>query len=182
MGDATGHGLNAGLVVASTKSLFQGLDDGLELSESLQRIDRGLRGMKLRRMGMSLSLARYQRGELQIAAAGMPPALIFRPSERQVEECLFSAPPLGTLAHDSFTERSVRLASGDAVLFATDGLVELLDPDDKVLGYPAVAEAFREAAKTNAEKTVQRLLDRARAWARDRLLVDDLSVVVLRVE
>ncbi len=146
VGDATGHGLNAGIVVASTKSLFQGLEDGLGLSESLRRIDRGLRGMKLHRMGMSLVLARYERGTLQVAAAGMPPVLIFRRLDTHVEECLFSAPPLGTLEQRSFAERSIRLASGDAVLFATDGLVELLDPDDEALGYPAVAEAFREAA------------------------------------
>lgn len=182
VGDATGHGLNAGIVVASTKSLFQGLEDGLGLSESLQRIDRGLRGMKLRRMGMSLSLARYERGTLQVAAAGMPPALIFRRPDAQVEECLFSAPPLGTLEQRSFAERSIELASGDAVLFATDGLVELLDPDDEALGYPAVTEAFREVARTGAVTAVEELLGRARDWARGRPLADDLSLVVLRVE
>jgi serine phosphatase RsbU (regulator of sigma subunit) len=182
VGDATGHGLNAGLVVASTKSLFQGLEDGLTLSESLQRIDRGLRGMNLRRMGMSLSLARYERGELQVAAAGMPPVLILRRSDAQVEECIFSAPPLGTLKERTFAERSIRLAKGDVALFATDGLVELLDPDDEALGYPAVAEAFREAAGAGAKQAVEGLLAGAREWARGRPLADDLSLVVLRVE
>jgi serine phosphatase RsbU (regulator of sigma subunit) len=182
VGDATGHGLNAGIVVASSKSLFQGLDDGLSLSESLQRIDRGLRGMNLRRMGMSLGLARWERGSLHVAAAGMPPVLIFRRSSRQVEECLFSTPPLGTLEQRSFAERSIRLASGDAVLIATDGLVELLDPDDEPLGYPAVAEAFRRAAGAGAEHAVEGLLAATREWARGRPLADDLSLVVLRVE
>jgi len=182
VGDATGHGLNAGIVVASSKSLFQGLEDRLSLPESLQRIDRGLRGMKLHRMGMSLSLARYEQGTLEIAAAGMPPVLIFRRLDAQVEECLFSAPPLGTLQQRSFAERSIQLASGDAALFATDGLVELLDPDDEVLGYAAVAEAFREVAEAGAEKAVEGLLARAREWARGRPLADDLSLVVLRVE
>ena len=133
-------------------------------------------------MAMSLVLARYERGTLEIAAAGMPPVLIFRRASRQVEECLFSAPPLGTLEQRSFVERSFRLVTGDAALFATDGLVELLDPDDEALGYPAVAEAFRVAAGAGAEQAVEGLLARAREWARDRPLADDLSVVVLRVE
>lgn len=133
-------------------------------------------------MGMSLVLARYQHGTLEIAAAGMPPVLIFRRASRQVEECLFSAPPLGTLEQRSFDERAVRLAQGDAALFATDGLVELLDPDDEALGYPAAAEAFRAAAGAGAEHAVEDLLAGARRWARERPLADDLSVVVLRVE
>lgn len=181
IGDATGHGLNAGIVVASSKSLFQGLEEGLGLSESLQRIDRGLRGLQLRRMGMSLVLARYARGTLRVAAAGMPPVLIFRRASREIEECLFSAPPLGTLKQLSYTERSMQLTTGDAALFATDGLVELLDPEDKLLGYSAVAKAFREVAEAGAEKTVDALIAGARKWARDRPLADDLSLVVLRV-
>lgn len=181
VGDATGHGLNAGIVVASSKSLFQGLEDGLSLSESLLHIDRGLRGMKLRRMGMSLALARYERGTLRISAAGMPPVLIFRTSSGQVEECLFSAPPLGTLAQRAFEERSLRLAAGDAALFATDGLVELLDPNDEALGYSAVAKAFGEAARADAEQTIEALLATVRAWSGDRPLADDLSLAVVRV-
>jgi serine phosphatase RsbU (regulator of sigma subunit) len=112
----------------------------------------------------------------------MPPVLIFRSSSRQVEECLFSTPPLGTLEQHAFTERSLELASGDAALIATDGLVVLLDPDDEPLGYPAVAEAFRQAASAGAAQAVESLLAATREWARDRPLADDLSLVVLRVE
>jgi serine phosphatase RsbU (regulator of sigma subunit) len=111
----------------------------------------------------------------------MPPVLIFRRSSGQIEECLFSAPPLGTLQQPFYAERSLQLTTGDAALFATDGLVELLDPDDEALGYSAVSEAFREAAEAGAEKTVEALVAGARDWARDRPLADDLSLVVLRV-
>ena len=194
VGDATGHGLNAGIVVASTKSLFQGLDLELDLSESLGRINRGLRGMRLRRMAMSLTLARYEGGTLRIASAGMPPVLVFREATGDVEEHLLSAPPLGTFDPGAYPEVTTELASGDAVLLATDGLVELLDPDDEILGYPAVAEAFRVAAgagqgagagvgtSARAEQTMDGLLARAQEWTRGRRQADDLSLVVLRAE
>lgn len=181
IGDATGHGLNAGLMVASTKSLFQGLDNGLGPKEALARIDRRLGGMKLRRMGMSLSPATWRGGVLRVASAGMPPALIFRSRGSRVEECLFSAPPLGTLRQRSFEERRLSLSVGNAALFATDGLVELLDPDDSALGYASVSEAFERAAGGSGEETVAALLDHARRWAGERPLADDLSLVVLRV-
>ena len=40
LGDATGHGLDSGLMVASTKSLFQSGDDQESLAEALKRISR----------------------------------------------------------------------------------------------------------------------------------------------
>ena len=122
--------------------------------------------MNLRRLGMSLSLARYDRSRLQVAAAGMPPALIFRRSDGQVEECLISAPPLGTLEQRSFTERSLRLAPGDAALFATDGLVELLDPEDEVLGYPAVVTSWQTLL--SASRYAAREVDPTRSTPRRR--------------
>jgi serine phosphatase RsbU (regulator of sigma subunit) len=135
--------------------------------------------MQLRRMSMSLCLARYHRGELRTVAAGMPPLLIYRAASRRTEECLFSAPPLATLRQPRVEERAIPLAEGDAVLFSTDGLAELLAPDDECLGYAAVAEAFRRSAAGGAEAAVEGLLARAREWSRGRPFADDLSLVVL---
>ncbi len=180
VGDATGHGLNAGLVVASTKSLFQGLDAGRSLPESMERIDRGLRGMRLKRLAMSLVLARYREGRLEVAAAGMPPLLVYRRRERRVEECLLAAPPLGTLKARTFESHELQVGEGDAVLLATDGLVELLDPEDRELGYEEAASTFSRVGAASAGDAVAGLLERVGAWASGRPLEDDLTLMVLR--
>ncbi len=72
-------------MVASTKSLFQGLEAEVAPGEELLRIDRSLRGVRLRRMAMSLCLARWREGELTVAVAGMPPVLVYRGTSARVE-------------------------------------------------------------------------------------------------
>ena len=50
VGDATGHGTNAGLVVSAVKSLFKTSPPGAENLETLERISQGVMSMNLKRL------------------------------------------------------------------------------------------------------------------------------------
>lgn len=179
-GDATGHGLQAGLLVTAVKALFHTLPPGLPLPEALLYISAGVRSLRMPRMAMALTLLRRDEDLLRFAAAGMPPLLHFRAAENRVEAHRTLGPPLGQLKHFPYTEQCLRLEPGDAILLCSDGFPECLDPEDRMLGYERTAPLFHRHATLPPEALLQALFTDAEEWAKGRPLADDLSFLVMR--
>ncbi len=180
VGDATGHGLDSGLLVASTKILFQSGDADEDLAETLSRISGGIKALRLRRMNFAMVLVRIEGRTLRVASAGMPPALVYRADAEEVEEVLLEGPPLGTLAGFRYREHRLQLAPGDAVLLASDGLPEQVDPDGEILGYERTRELFRQSAPRPPEEVLARMFSASSDFMGEHPLEDDLTMVVLR--
>lgn len=186
VGDATGHGASAGRMVTVAKSLLTsrgaGRSDLGDLPTFLGLASATIKRMALGRMTMALGLFRFTREALTVAAAGMPPALIFRAASRRVEEITVEGPPLGSLDH-AYRERTVPIAAGDIALLMTDGFPELLDHHGEPLGYEAAREAFGAAATATGASAdgIIAALDRSvTARTGDAAPGDDVTFVVVR--
>lgn len=184
IGDATGHGMRAGTMVTATKSLFNALAHEHPLVETLGKSTKVLKSLNLPRLTMALTLARYRDGELVLAAAGMPPALVYRAAGGAVEQVLLAGMPLGAVARFPYRQATLRLAPGDTVLLMSDGFPERLDPADEMLGYERASSAFSAAAAARPvgpAAVVEQLRRVAGEWAAGRALDDDMTFVVLKV-
>lgn len=181
LGDATGHGARAGLLVAATKGLFQESSGDGAPAESLVRYHRALRGMALGRMHMALLLARLDERRLRVASAAMPAPLVYRASSHVVEELEVAGLPLGAAHDPDYPEVAVRLAEGDAVLLFSDGLPEQRDGDGNELGYEEARRAFAEVASLPALEALERLQAKLSEHAGERPLDDDVTLMLLRI-
>lgn len=181
IGDATGHGMRAGTMVGVAKGLFGALAVEHPLLGVLSRSTLAIKRMRLRKLAMALLLARYRDGELRIASAGMPPALVRRAASGEVEQVLLEGMPLGLMPSFPYRQVTVALGPGDAVLLMSDGLAERLDPAGEPLGYERAAEAFAAAAGTDAAAAIERLRHTAESWAGGRPADDDLTLLVLAI-
>jgi len=180
IGDATGHGAKAGTMVTVVKTLFAGYAGDSSPAEFLLDAAEKIKRMDLGRMAMALSLARFESGMLTIASAGMPPVLVHRASDDQVEEIALQATPLGTFGSD-YPQVSVPLQRGDTVLFLSDGFPELMNDAAQQLGYTGAVEAFADAAKAaDANQVIATLAEVARRWHGDAPPNDDVTFVVVR--
>lgn len=181
VGDATGHGAKAGTMVTVVKTLFAAFTGDSSPARFLSSAAETIKRMELGRMAMALSLARFDHHRLTLASAGMPPALVHRRATGKVEELTHGSTPLGTLGTD-YTESFVDLASGDTVLFLTDGLPELMNDAGQQFGYTATLDAFAEAAAgANADEVIASLAAAARRWHGDAPPNDDVTFVVVRL-
>lgn len=181
-GDATGHGLSAGIVVTAAKALFTSLPADGALPELLASCDDVLRGMRLPGLQMCLALARVSPRQVAVVSAAMPPILIHHASTDSIEELGSGDLPLGSRIPLRYEERRLELRSGDTLLFASDGLAELLDPDGRELGYSGAADMFHRASGgASAAEVVERLGAAAQAFRRDHPQDDDITFVVVRV-
>ena len=180
IGDATGHGLQAGMLAMSAKSLFHTASSRADVVDAMRSIARGIDGMRLGRMNMALALMRYDAGRWQLTSAGMPPFLHYRAASARVEEIELPAPPLGTIRSHIYRVAEVVLEPGDLLLGMSDGLPETLDPDDGMFGYAALKPLLVELAERPLDEILQGFLDAAHHWAAGRSPEDDLTLLLAR--
>ena len=180
LGDATGHGLHAGMVVGVAKSLLQAANGIPDLGGMLHRIHTGLSSLNDRRASMGLVLVRLNGAVLSVASAGMPPVLVRRHDSGSVDEVLQPGVPLGTLQGAEWSERDIALTPGDSVLLMSDGLAEVTNPDGELFGYERVRQTFADSGALDPAGAVARLVETANAYRSGEAIADDVTLVVLR--
>jgi serine phosphatase RsbU (regulator of sigma subunit) len=178
IGDATGHGVQAGIMVTAVKGLFLNLASKPEIPLILSQMSETLKGMKLGRMYMALCLAKYSDHTLRIASAGMPSSFLCRPGQ-PVEIIRNKGIPLGVrLADYSVVER--RLNPGEVVVFMTDGFPETFNSKKEILGYDKVPEILDGVAEKSPNEIIHHLVEAGRSWADGAPQDDDITFVVLK--
>jgi serine phosphatase RsbU (regulator of sigma subunit) len=182
LGDATGHGMQAGILVAAVKGLFQALARQPDLAAILEIISASLRRMHLGRLGMALVLLRIEGLRATVAAAGMPPLWRLRGADNRFEEILIPGVPLGLSDKGRYTRQELTLEPGDTLLLMSDGLPERGSPAGVELGYPAAEQLFRACAGQTASAICDSLLQGGDRWAGGIPPTDDTTFVVVKVK
>ncbi len=181
IGDATGHGLHAGTVVAATKSLFNSLADEREPVQVLQKATKALKAMGFREMYMALTVAKFAGHHLQIAAAGMPFTLVYRAAGNSVEEVTIKGMPLGSFPNFPYQQKELGLNAGDTVLFMSDGFPEMFNQQGEILGEERAKAVFEETARESPEQIITHLVKAGITWANGRAQEDDVTFVAVKV-
>ena len=182
IGDATGHGLNAGMVVTATKSLFRTFALQADLPAAFNHANEIFRSMNLRKLYMALAILRVKEYRAQLCAAGMPPLLIRRGTTNTVEEHLVKGMPIGSVAKFPYQILEFDLVPGDALVLMSDGLPERFNGRKEMLGYDE-AKAVLEGISDNAPQAIiQRYLEVEQAWSEGQPQDDDITFIVLRVK
>jgi hypothetical protein len=182
LGDATGHGMQAGTVVTATKSLFQSHADHPVITETFSAMSRSLKGMNFPRLGMAMTMVKVQESKLQISAAGIPPALLYRAASKEIEEIEIGGMPLGYSTSFQYQQEEYYLHAGDTLVLMSDGLPERLNSDDEELGYPKTQELFRQCADMAPDAICAHLAAGGDEWAKGRVQDDDVTFVVLKMK
>ncbi len=177
-GDATGHGISAGMMVSMTKSALKALDVQSP-HVLLTQLNRVIRAVHLERMQMALNVTHVTEREIAVASAAMPPALLYR-GDGGVEEILLPGLPLGGLEDTDYPLTVKDFHRGDALLLISDGLPELAGADGELLGYEAVERCLATHGARPAAEILEALLELGRDWAGGEASADDVTIVVLR--
>jgi serine phosphatase RsbU (regulator of sigma subunit) len=181
VGDATGHGVAAGIVVTVIKTMFAALGDQEDLAGFLGRCSRILRDLNTGPVHMCLALARVTTGSVCVCSAGMPPLLIRRAASGTIEEVVTGGLPLGSRIAGSYQEQRVALGAGDTLVFASDGLAEQMDGKAQPFGSAAVERAMQKSSGDSPRAVVERLLGAVDEWRGEREQDDDITVLGVRV-
>ena len=181
IGDATDHGMKAGMMVSIIKSLFLTNVNNMGITDFLNNCSRTIKQMKLKNLYMSLMLLKISENKLTLSSAGIPPLLIYRKKKNVVEEIKIKGMPLGALNSFPYESIETELDLGDTVLIMTDGLPELFNKEKKSFGYDRVKNVFLKSANEPVTDIVKNLLTAGEEWRVDYKQNDDITLVAFRL-
>ena len=130
----------------------------------------------------TMAAMRFSRGgrRATFAAAGHPPAMLVSSGGVRLLESQNGI--LGCLAETAPTESvdEIELKSGDRFILYTDGLVEVFNHEEEMLGVEGFSQLVLDSAKRKLPEMRQAILDGVAAWSHGPL-VDDVSLVIVEV-
>ena len=178
-GDATGHGLNAGMMVSITKAGLYGSNFDTPASTTT-RLNRTIKAIDLGTTRMSLNMAKFHNGSFDFTSAGMPPAYLYKHSEKEADEILVPGLPLGSMKKADFDLHSFNLESNDALVLISDGLPECVNHEGEMLDYEPVKECIAANGNKSAQGIIDSLIDLGDEWMSGLMNDDDITLVVIK--
>jgi predicted ester cyclase len=149
VGDATGKGVPAALVMASARSMLRAVAPASSYSpgEVLGRVNDSLVADIPPNMFVTCFYAILdpKRGSLSYANAGHDLPYVRRGGD--CEELRARGMPLGLMPGMSYEEKEIVLDAGEAAFFYTDGLVEAHAPDGEMFGFPRLRALIAKHAE-----------------------------------
>jgi len=147
VGDATGKGVPAALVMATTCGMLRAVSQALPSSspgEIVQRVNEALCSNIAPNTFVTCFYAVLEpnSGHLVYANAGHDLPYLHRNGE--AEELRARGMPLGLMPAMSYEEKETTLHVGEAALLYSDGLVEAHDPEGDMFGFPRLRALIAE--------------------------------------
>ena len=181
VGDATGHGMPAALVMATARSTLRAV---AQASESPGEVLRMANDPLFTDIPPNMFITCFyaildpSSGRLVYANAGHDLPYLHRGGD--AEELRARGMPLGLMPGMSYEEQEVTLGSGDSALFYSDGLVEAHDPKRReMFGFPRLQMLVAKYAEQ--ESLMNSLLEQlysftGEGWEQE----DDITLVTLQ--
>jgi sigma-B regulation protein RsbU (phosphoserine phosphatase) len=185
IGDVSGHGLEAGLIMLMVQSGLGALLRGrptMRPSEAVRAINELLVENVRHRMGkddhVTLTVLRCAVDGAVTFAGAHEDLLIWRAESGQCEIVNTPGTWVGIQSGLDFPDAGLRLEPGDTLLLYTDGVTEANHATTGMVGLPRLRQWFEEDAKRPVDGIRDRMLERVRAWQTEQR--DDMTVLVVR--
>jgi steroid delta-isomerase-like uncharacterized protein len=180
VGDATGKGMPAALVMATTRGMLRAVAQSSDSpGEVLRRVNDALYPDIPSEMFVTCFFAILdpKNGSLSYANAGHDLPYLWQGGD--AEELRARGMPLGLMPEMSYEEKEAVLGEGDNVLFYSDGLVEAHDPSYEMFGFPRLEALISERGKERSleEALLEELYSFVgESWEQE----DDITLLTLR--
>jgi sigma-B regulation protein RsbU (phosphoserine phosphatase) len=179
VGDATGHGMASGLVMAiANATLKTALDLDPDPPRVIAMLNRTLCRTGTRRTFMTVfyALLTPATGDLVSVCAGHPFPLLRRGGGK-LEELGRGGLPLGVRDELAPQPQATALGPGDLLVLYTDGLAEAVNAQAEAFGYERIAELTRPGG--TPQTVHDRILAAFDAHVGEEPLRDDLTLLVI---
>lgn len=186
LGDVSGKGLAAALVMGVVINTIKILQDKEDLAAMIRAVDTAIKGMALQDKYTVLfaGIIDTRLMSIRYVNASMSDPLILSQSAEGVtmrplgSNCSL----IGIIDIDEVEVTETALHDGDMVLMASDGISEIMDDEGIELGN---SRQYAEALKNNAHKTANHFIQGLTAFAfeynGDKKLRDDITILVAKI-
>ncbi len=184
VGDVTGHGIAAALLMATARAhLRSRADQPGSLGELLNHMNRHLAMDAPNGRFMTLCFMLFGGEQLTVrwANAGHDPAILYRAALDEFEELVGGGVPLGVDAdwrYDEFGPKS--LHSNDVLVLGTDGVWETRNASRELFGKDRLKETIHRNKLKTAAEIAEAITTAAKEFRGEHQQDDDLTLVVVK--
>jgi sigma-B regulation protein RsbU (phosphoserine phosphatase) len=185
IGDVSGHGLGAAMVMAEARALYRAFSSGIEdVGKVLDLLNDFLSEDMTAGRFMSFFCASVhpESGVVRWGSAGHNPVLHYRATSGEVRQLDSTGRVLGVMPGAAYeTGASFTLEPGDALLLYTDGATEAQNPAGAFFGLERLTGCFSSTARDGPEAVLETVRTALRAFTGGAPNHDDLTLLALTV-
>ena len=187
MGDATGHGTAAGLVMTMISCLAHSIfQRNNNLKDALVTLNREAKPKLQANMFVTMLMCKWHKvlREFRVAGAGHEEILHYHAKEKKVTRVVAGGIAVGMMADMSkiVKETHIKLEHDDVLMFLTDGLTEAWDEKkENMYGLEKIEEKLvKLAGKMSSEDMGKQILDDIFKFQGDGEKTDDMTLMIFK--
>lgn len=182
IGDVSGKGVPASLIMAQTISLFRVFANQYDSPhEVLNRLNKELYGRFEGRFVTCLyMIIDSKSGNVQVSSAGHSPVLAYHKGNNAVLDIeLGAGMPLGVMDEAEYADVSFGLGPDDKVMVYTDGLSEARDRQGREFGSENAKRIFFEHENVSSDRILELIREELSRFTAGAEQHDDITIIVL---
>ena len=187
IGDVTGHGVEAGMVMLMTQTavrtlLESGESDHVRFLDSLNRVVHG----NVQRMetdkSLTLCLLDYNDGAIQLSGQHDDPILVRADGQVELVDTMELGFPIGLDDDitDFISQATIQLSPSDGVVLYTDGITEAENEKGEQYGLDRLCEVVSQEWGKSAEGVKDAVVANVKKFIGEQEIYDDITLVVLK--
>jgi serine phosphatase RsbU (regulator of sigma subunit) len=183
VGDVSGKGMASALYMAIASSVVEAQASSSPDSATLIRHVNNLLYRRVHDTGMNTALLYalfdLTRRQLRVSNAGLITPIYYHNGAYRYVECY--GLPLGVMAGEIYEEKHIKLQPGDVLLFLTDGIVEAMNRQRELYGFPRLEAVLEDCAAQDAQTIMDSVFDSVFEFMEGMPPHDDMTLVVVKV-
>ncbi|MCX6557777.1 MAG: SpoIIE family protein phosphatase [Candidatus Aminicenantes bacterium] len=184
--DVSGKGAQAAFYMAELKGIMNVLQkSGQSPAAILSECHLSMQNSFEKVTFITINLVRFdlKQRQLVFSRSGHTPALFFEAAGKGCRELAPRGMALGlnNFSRERIEEMRLPYHSGDILFFFSDGLSEIMNADEKMLGMASLQALLVAHADLTAVEIKEKILEHAIAFSEKQANADDLTFVVIKV-
>lgn len=185
MADAAGHSTEAAILVAMTCALLRSYPEPpVEPDKVLKSLNTHLCSLADNNFITAIYTVYDAKSHiLNIARAGHPPPLLYRPENgKTIELPCKGVFPMAVDRYGDVPLTKMKLQAGDRLLLYTDGITERFNTQGQCYNVERLSEKFAEECNYDVRKSITIIMEDVNRFADGLPAEDDQAMLVFRVE
>ncbi len=185
IGDASGHGLPAALLVRDVVTgLRMGIEKELKVAHVFEKLNRVIHRSNLSSRFVSVFYGELEAdGNLIYVNAGHQPPILFFAEGGPHGDCLeltTGGTVIGPMPESRFRRGIAKVRRGEVLVGVTDGLLERRDAKGGEFGLDRLKDVVRRNRRSSSDTILESIFDASRSFGDNRPFEDDATAVVVR--
>jgi len=183
--DVSGHGVGAALITAMFKTSILGqVGRVTSVVDLVNRVNSAISSLmdEGRFVTAFFGLLDSHGDRIQYVNAGHPPGLLLRRGEDALQRLDSTETPFGIMDEMSSPHGEIPVSPGDRLILYTDGLTDVVNADDEMLGADALSGLLLRHAALPADALASSIASRLSDYRGDADQADDMTLLVVAVD